>query len=183
MFQPLGIPGLLLHTPKRHGDGRGYFMETWSARAFDGHGLPAFVQDNEALSKEQGTLRGLHFQRPPFAQAKLIRSLAGAIFDVVVDLRVGSPSFGKHVAAELRPETGSLFVPAGCAHGYCTLEPDTLVQYKVSAPYAPDYEGGLAWDDPELAIPWPDVARKPVLSDRDRKWPRLSELPVMFSAG
>ena len=181
MFEELGIPGLCLHKPARHGDARGYFMETWSERVFSTSGLPAFVQDNEALSGAEGTLRGLHFQKPPFAQAKLIRCVFGAIFDVVVDLRHGSPAYGEHVVTVLNAESGALFVPAGCAHGYCTLASRTLVQYKVSAPYRPDHEGGLAWDDPELGIAWPLAARTPVLSDRDRKWPRFSELPALFT--
>jgi len=181
VFEALAIPGLRLYRPKRHGDARGYFMETWSERVFSAEGLPAFVQDNEALSGPAGTVRGLHFQTDPFAQAKLLRCVSGAVFDVVVDIRRGSPAYGKHVAIDLRPETGSLYIPTGCAHGYCTAAPDTLIQYKVTAPYAPASEGGIAWDDPALGISWPVTAAAAVLSERDRKWPRLSQLESPFS--
>jgi dTDP-4-dehydrorhamnose 3,5-epimerase len=181
VFEALAIPGLCLYRPKRHGDARGYFMETWSERVFSAEGLPAFLQDNEALSGPAGTVRGLHFQTDPFAQAKLLRCVAGAVFDVVVDIRRGSPAYGKHVSIDLLPETGSLFIPAGCAHGYCTTAPDTLIQYKVTAPYAPASEGGIAWDDPDLGIAWPVTTAAAVLSDRDRKWPRLSQMETPFS--
>lgn len=181
MFEALAIPGVRLYSPKRHGDQRGYFMETWSERVFAAEGLPSFVQDNEALSGPAGTVRGLHFQKDPHAQAKLLRCVSGAVLDVVVDLRHGSPAFGKHVAIELTSQTGAIFVPVGCAHGYCTLKPDTLVQYKVSAPYAPETEGGLAWDDPALGINWPVDPSAAILADRDRRWPRLADLAPVFT--
>ncbi len=181
MFEALAIPGLSLYAPKRHGDARGYFMETWSERAFAAKGLPRVVQDNEALSGPAGTVRGLHFQTDPYAQAKLLRCVSGAVFDVVVDIRRGSPAYGKHVAVELTPQIGAIFVPAGCAHGYCTLKPDTLVQYKVSAPYAPETEGGIAWDDPALAIKWPFALSAAILSERDRCWPRLADFQSPFA--
>ena len=128
-----------------------------------------------------GTLRGLHFQKNPHAQAKLLRCISGALLDVVVDIRKDSPAFGKHISIQLTPQTGAIFVPVGCAHGYCTLKPDTLVQYKTSAQYAPETEGGLAWDDPALGIDWPVDPSVAIVSDRDRHWPRLCDLPDVFT--
>jgi dTDP-4-dehydrorhamnose 3,5-epimerase len=185
VFEPLGIPGLRLYRPKHHGDARGYFAETWSERVFSAEGLPQFVQDNEVLSGPVGTVRGLHYQVSPFAQAKLLRCLSGGVFDVVVDIRKGSPTFAKHVAIELRRDTGALFVPVGCAHGYCTTVPDTLVQYKVSAPYAPGHEGGIAWSDPSLGIRWPVSPGEAVLSDKDKALPLLAEItsPFVYGSG
>jgi dTDP-4-dehydrorhamnose 3,5-epimerase len=126
-------------------------------------------------------VRGLHFQVPPTAQAKLVWSVRGAVLDVVVDLRRGSPTFGRHVAVELSPADGQLYVPVGFAHGYCTLEADTEVVYKVSAPYAPDHEGGVLWNDPDLAIPWPIADADAVLAARDAALPRLADLPSVFA--
>ncbi len=180
MFEALSIPGVRLYTPKPSTDARGYFMEVWSERVFAAAGLPSFAQDNEVLSISVGTVRGLHFQRDPFAQAKLVRCIAGAVFDVIVDIRRGSPTFGKHCGVELRPDTGSLFMPVGVAHGYCTLVPRTLVQYKVSGPYSPSHEGGIAWDDPDLAIKWPVTSGVAIVSDRDRAQPRLSDIRPPF---
>jgi dTDP-4-dehydrorhamnose 3,5-epimerase len=180
MSEALSIPGLSLYRPRRHDDARGYFVETWSERVFSADGRPGFVQDNEVFSAAEGTVRGLHFQTPPFAQAKLLRCIAGAVFDVVVDIRRGSPTYGKHVGIELRPNTGSLFMPAGVAHGYCSLVPDTLVLYKVSAPYAPEHEGGIAWDDPALEISWPIDVTSAILSERDKRLPRLADLQSPF---
>lgn len=180
MFESLHIPGVRLYTPKRFGDARGYFMEAWSERAFSAEGLPGFVQDNEVLSATAGTVRGLHYQTEPFGQAKLLRCVVGAVFDVIVDIRRGSPAFGKHVGIELRPDGGSLYMPVGVAHGYCTLVPGTLIQYKVSAPYAPNHEGGIAWDDPALAISWPVSPGAAVVSDRDRAQPSLASITSPF---
>jgi dTDP-4-dehydrorhamnose 3,5-epimerase len=181
-IERLAIPDVLLLTPKRHGDARGWFREAWSATRFAEAGLDHnFVQDNEAFSADAGTLRGLHFQAPPAAQSKLVSVLRGRVFDVVVDLRVGSASFGRHVCCELSAEHGaSLMVPRGFAHGYLTLEPATLVAYKVDAPYAPALEGGIAWDDPDTGISWPTAFGAPVLSDKDRALPRLSALASPF---
>ena len=177
------IPDVLAITPKRIGDARGYFSEVFRRDVFASHcpGLD-FVQDNQSLSAEAGTLRGLHFQSNPFAQAKLIRVLSGAIFDVAVDIRAGSPTYGRHAALRLDAATGTqLLIPAGFAHGFCTLEPDTLIHYKVSAYYSAAHDRGLAFDDPALAIAWPVAPGKAILSGKDRTHPRLAELPAYFS--
>jgi len=175
---PLAIPEVLLITPKRHGDARGWFAETWSEKLMAAAGLTApFVQDNQAFNAKTGTVRGLHFQKAPHAQGKLVRVLKGAIYDVALDVRPGSPTYGRWVAATLTAAGGEqLFVPRGFAHGYCTLEDDTELFYKVDGHYAPELEGGVAWDDPDLAIAWP-LEEAPVLSDKDRKLPRLKDLP------
>lgn len=181
-FTRLAIPDVVLVQPVRHGDARGYFCETYKKPQFDAFGLDlAFVQDNESLSREVGVVRGLHFQTPPMAQAKLVRAVRGAIFDVAVDIRRGSPSFGKWVAATLTAEKGEqLFIPHGFAHGFCTLEPDTLIAYKVDAPYARENDAGIAWDDPALAIDWPVGPGGAVLSDKDRVQPRLRDISSPF---
>ena len=172
MFTSLVIPDVLLIRPRRYLDSRGWFSETYKMREMIEYGIPQFVQDNESLSAEIGTMRGLHYQREPLAQAKLVRCIAGAIFDVVVDIRRDSPTFGQHVSLTLEAGDGlQVFVPVGFAHGFCTLRPDTLVQYKTSAPYAPEYEGGLAWNDPALQILWPLSPK--IISDRDRDFPPL----------
>jgi len=179
---PLSLPEVLLITPRRHGDARGWFAETWSRKALAGSPADAeFVQDNQAFSARKGTLRGLHFQVAPHAQGKLIRVLRGAIFDVAVDIRPGSPTLGRWVSAELTAEGGEqLWIPRGFAHGYCTITPDCEIFYKVDGAYAPECERGLAWDDPDLAIPWP-VEGEPLLSGKDQVLPRLKELgPVAF---
>lgn len=172
---------ILLRTP-RYGDDRGWFSETWSRARFLAAGIDCdFVQDNHSRSEPAGVVRGLHFQRPPYAQAKLVRCVRGAILDVVVDLRAGSPTFGRHHAVELSAQGGDqLFVPPCFAHGFVTLQPGTEVIYKVSAPYAPAHEAGLAWDDPELQIDWPVAAADAVLTERDRCWPRLRDLTTPF---
>jgi dTDP-4-dehydrorhamnose 3,5-epimerase len=174
---PLAIPDVLLITPKRHGDARGWFSETWSRKALAEAGLTAdFLQDNQAFSARKGTLRGLHFQKAPHPQAKLVRVLKGAIYDVAVDVREGSPTYGRWVAAELTAERGEqLFVPRGFAHGYCTLTGDCELLYKVDGLYAPQTEGGVIWNDPDLAIPWP-LEGEPVLSDKDKLLPRFKDL-------
>ena len=156
---------------KRFSDDRGWFSETYQRERYVAHGIDVeFIQDNHALSKPVGVLRGLHFQRPPHAQAKLVRCVRGAIWDVGVDIRAGSPTYGRWLAAELTAENGfQLFIPAGHAHGYVTLKPDTEVEYKVSGRYAPDCEGGVMWNDPDLALPWPTPAGGPILSDKDQR--------------
>lgn len=161
----------------RHCDERGSFAETYHRRAFAAAGIGAlFVQDNHVRSIERGTVRGLHFQHPPHQQAKLVRVVRGAILDVALDLRTGSPSHGGHVASLLTAEGGEqLFIPAGFAHGYCTLEPMTEIAYKVDAYYSPGHEGGIAAFDPALAIAWPVAPADAILSDRDRGLPRLAE--------
>jgi dTDP-4-dehydrorhamnose 3,5-epimerase len=179
---PLDLPGPLLIAARRFGDMRGFFLETYSARDFALLGIvESFVQDNHSLSARLGTVRGLHLQRPPCAQAKLIRVLRGAILDIAVDLRAGSPSRGRHVAVELSAENArQLYVPVGFAHGFCTLTADVEVAYKVSTPYAPEAEVAIAWDDPDLALPWPVTAGAAMLSERDRAAPRLRDMPPPF---
>jgi len=174
---PLAIPEVLLITPKRHGDARGWFSETWSRRTLAEAGVDAdFVQDNQAFSARKGTLRGLHFQKAPHPQAKLVRVLRGAIYDVAVDIRKGSPTYGRWVAAELTAEGGEqLFVPRGFAHAYCTITDDCELAYKVDDLYAPKTEGGIIWSDPDLLIPWP-LDGDPVLSEKDKLLPRLRDL-------
>ena len=180
---PLAIPDVLLITPKRHGDARGWFAETWNQAVLAGTAADtAFVQDNQAFSAAKGTLRGLHFQKGGESQGKLIRALRGAIYDVAVDLRTGSTTYGRWVSAELTAEGGEqLWVPKGFAHAYCTITPDCEIFYKVDAPYAPQSEGGVIWSDPDLAIPWP-VDGEPLLSAKDKVLPRLKDLePPGFS--
>lgn len=168
--------------PKRHGDERGWFSETYSARRFAADGVAvSFVQDNHSYSRQAGTVRGLHFQRPPSAQAKLVRVLRGRILDVALDIRRGSPTYGRWVGAELSADGGDqLFIPVGFAHGFCTLEPETEVFYKVSAPYAPEADTGLRWNDPDLAIPWPVAPDRAVVSRKDAEWPRLQAFASPF---
>lgn len=168
--------------PRRFADDRGWFSETYNARTYAALGVTvAFRQDNHSLSRPAGVLRGLHFQRPPHAQAKLVRCVRGAIWDVSVDIRNGSPTFGQFVAVELTAENGwQLFVPEGFAHGFITLAPETEVEYKVSDFYSPECDGGLIWNDPDLALPWPLTGAAPILSDKDQKLPRLSEFDSPF---
>jgi dTDP-4-dehydrorhamnose 3,5-epimerase len=181
-FEPLAISAVMLIRPKKFGDARGYFMETYSAEAFAAAGIDAvFVQDNQSLSAARGVVRGLHFQGPPLPQAKLVRVLKGAIFDVAVDIRPGSPTYGKWCAATLTAQGAEqLFVPRGFAHGFCTLEPNTEVVYKVDGPYAPQTEGGLIWNDPELAIDWPVEAAEAKLSGKDAVLPGFAGFASPF---
>jgi dTDP-4-dehydrorhamnose 3,5-epimerase len=176
------VAGPVLVSARRFGDHRGFFLESYSQRDFAALGLAdVFVQDNHSLSAVAGTVRGLHFQLPPRAQAKLVRVLRGAILDVAVDIRRASPSYGQHVAVELSAENAlQLYVPVGFAHGFCTLQPDTEVAYKVTDTYAPDCDRGIAWNDPDLALPWPFDAAAVQLSDKDRRAPRLRDLPAAF---
>ncbi|MDB5466497.1 MAG: rfbC [Phenylobacterium sp.] len=175
---PLALPEVLLITPRRHGDARGWFAETWSRRSLAEAGVEAdFLQDNQAYNARKGTVRGLHFQQAPHPQAKLVRVVRGAIYDVAVDVRPGSPSFGRWVGAQLTAEGGEqLFVPRGFAHGYCTLTDDCELLYKVDGLYAPQTEGGVLWNDPDLAIDWP-LAGEAVLSDKDKLLPTLRDMP------
>ena len=179
----LAIPDVLLVEPARFGDARGFFSEVWSRRALAQHGITAdFVQDNHSLSREAGVVRGLHFQRPPAAQGKLVRVVRGAVLDVAVDLREGSPTYGRHVATRLSAENWrQLWVPRGFAHGFCTLEPDTEVLYKVDAYYDREADAGIRWDDPALGIDWPVAA--PILSEKDRAAPCLAEVAPPFPEG
>lgn len=175
----LTLPDIKLVALTVHGDARGSFTETfreadWAPLLNGAH----FVQDNQSRSAAAGTIRGLHYQTPPFAQDKLVQVVSGRIFDVAVDLRRGSPSFGRHAAIELSDDGRQVFVPAGFAHGFMTLAPDTIVAYKVTASYDPNSERGIAWDDPDLGIAWPQPAA--TLSPRDRQWPRLKDQRDLF---
>ena len=177
------IPDVKIITPKKHGDPRGFFSETYNKRALSEVGIDlSFVQDNHSYSVEKDTVRGLHFQIPPFAQDKLVRVVRGAIFDVAVDLRKGSPSFGKHVTEIISVEKwNQILVPIGFAHGFCTLEPNTEVIYKTTNYYVPAYERGCLWNDPSLGIDWPVDAVSATLSDNDRRQPQFSELTDFFT--
>ena len=170
--------------PERHGDHRGFFAETYSRRNYSELGIEdEFVQDNHSLSREVGTLRGLHFQAPPHAQAKLVRCGRGAIFDVAVDIRKGSPTYGDWEGYELTAENGEqLYIPVGFAHGFVTLEPDSEIVYKCSDYYAPETEGSVLWNDPDIGIDWPPVSG-PILSDKDASAPLLSDLESPFTFG
>jgi dTDP-4-dehydrorhamnose 3,5-epimerase len=176
----LDLPEILVVVPKRFGDNRGYFVESYNKQTLSGAGINAdFVQDNHSFSVDSGTIRGLHFQVAPKVQAKLVRVLRGSIFDVVVDVRKSSPDFGKWTSAILTAERGEqIFIPAGFAHGFCTLEPNTEVLYKVSDFYSPEHEYGIRWDDPAIGIRWP-VTSPPVLSVKDAKNPLLNDGPAM----
>jgi dTDP-4-dehydrorhamnose 3,5-epimerase len=176
------IPEVKIVLPIRHGDARGFFSETYRRDVLARAGIDVeLVQDNHSRSPAAGTVRGLHYQSPPRAQGKLVRVPRGAVLDVAVDIRFGSPTFGKYVAVRLSAdEWNQLWVPPGFAHGLCTLEPDTEVVYKVTDYFSPEHDLGLAWDDPALGLSWPVDATHAVLSDKDRKHPRLSELPIHF---
>ena len=176
------IPDVKIITPKKFGDHRGFFSEVYNRNAFAEAGIALdFVQDNQSLSAQVGTLRGLHFQSAPFAQDKLVRVTRGKILDVAVDIRKSSPTFGQHVAVELSAENWrQLLVPIGFAHGFVTLEPDTEVMYKVTNYYSAANDLGLAWDDPDLGIAWRVQPEGVTLSDKDRKHPRLRDLTEIF---
>lgn len=177
-----GLPAVRVLLPHRHQDARGFFSEVWREDNLVRAGIKArFVQENHALSRAVGTIRGLHFQIGAAAQGKLVRCLQGSILDVAVDIRHGSPTFGRHVSIVLSAENWKqVYVPIGFAHGYCTLEPDTEVLYKITAYYDPTSERGLAWDDPDIGIAWPAKAESAILVARDRAFPRLSELTSFF---
>ena len=180
---PLAIPEVKLLTPRRFADDRGSFSETYSKRTLLEAGIGIdFVQDNQSHSKLRGTIRGLHFQTPPFAQDKLVRVLRGRIFDVAVDIREGSPTYGQHVGAELSADTGAqLLVPIGFLHGFVSLEDDTEVAYKVSNYYSRDCDRGVIWNDPDLAIDWKISLREAVLSSKDINLPRFRHFKSPFS--
>ena len=181
MIETCEIEGLLIITPRKFGDKRGFFSEVYNARALHEAGFSSeFVQDNQSLSRDKGVVRGLHFQSPPFGQDKLVRVLRGAILDVAVDLRPSSSTYGRHFAIELSAENWKqLLVPIGFAHGFCTMEPDTEVAYKVSNYYAPDHDGGIRFDDPDLAISWP-LGDKAILSEKDQKLPAFRDFKSPF---
>jgi dTDP-4-dehydrorhamnose 3,5-epimerase len=183
--EALAIPEVRLLTPDRYADNRGFFSETWNAARFAAAGVPGpFVQDNHSVSVKAGTIRGLHCQLAPSAQGKLVRVVRGAIWDVAVDIRRGSPTFGQHVGATLSAENWSqLWIPVGFLHGFCTLEPDTEVVYKVTAPYDRAAERAVIWNDPALALPWPVAYGQAVLSDKDAAVPPLPEDADWFDYG
>lgn len=181
-IEPHILPGLFLITPRRFGDDRGFFAETWSRRVLAAAGIDAeFVQDNHSLSRRVGTVRGLHFQSPPHAQAKLVRCGRGRLFDVAVDLRRGSPTYGRWAGAELSAENGQqLFIPAGFAHGFVTREPDTEIVYKCSDYYAPECDGALRWNDPDIGVDW-GISEVAGISEKDAKAPFLAGFDSPFS--
>ncbi len=182
-IRKLELDGVIEITPKKFGDQRGFFSETYSATRFADAGIDiGWVQDNQSFSAEKGVLRGLHFQLAPFAQDKLIRVLRGSIFDVAVDLRKASPSYGKWVSCVLSSQAwNQLLVPKGFAHGFVTLEPDVEVFYKVSAPYAPEHDRAIRWNDPALGIDWPLEGREPILSGKDAAAPFLADIASQIS--
>jgi dTDP-4-dehydrorhamnose 3,5-epimerase len=180
-IEETALAGVLILTPQRHGDARGFFSESWNRARMAAAGIELdFVQDNHSLSAAPGTLRGLHYQSPPHAQAKLVRCGRGSLWDVAVDFRTGSPTFGQWVGVDLTPENGrQLLIPAGFLHGFVTRLPDTEIIYKCTDYYAPDCDGAVAWDDPDIGIDWGVDA--PVLSDKDAKAPKLAEVTPPFT--
>ena len=175
------IEGLLVIEPRVFGDSRGYFFESYNTKAFEeAVGNVTFVQDNESKSS-YGVVRGLHFQKPPYAQAKLVRVVKGKVLDIAVDLRKNSPTFGKYVAMELSEENHrQMFIPRGFAHGFSVLSEEVIFQYKCDNYYAPQAEGALAWDDPDVAIDWGVPAESVILSEKDSRHPKLKDLDSPF---
>lgn len=181
-IRDLSISEVKVLRPKKYGDSRGFFSEVYNKKALAEAGIEInFVQDNHSYSGQKGTVRGLHFQTPPYAQDKLVRVVRGAVFDVAVDLRQASASYGRHACVVLSAEAwNQVLIPIGFAHGFMTLEPDTEVLYKVSSFYSPECDKGLLWNDPALGIQWPLPADEAVLSDKDLRHPKLSELTSPF---
>jgi len=181
-IEELAIAGVLLITPRRFADERGFFSETWNREKLAEAGFAQdFVQDNHSLSVSPGTIRGLHCQVAPAVQGKLVRVVRGAVWDVAVDIRRGSPSYGRHVAVTLSAANWcQLWIPGGFLHGFCTLEPDSEVVYKVTAPYHPAAERGVIWNDPALELPWPVPPAAALLSEKDAKLPHLADCEPWF---
>jgi dTDP-4-dehydrorhamnose 3,5-epimerase len=179
---PLSIPDVMIVEPERFSDERGFFSETYNRRALAARGIELeFVQDSHSRSGPMGTIRGLHYQSPPFAQAKLVRVVRGSILDVALDIRRGSPTYGRHVAAVISARAwNQMLIPIGFAHGFCTLEPDTETVYKVTQYYAPEHDLGILWNDPDLGIEWPVADDVAVLSAKDRRHPRRREVVSPF---
>jgi dTDP-4-dehydrorhamnose 3,5-epimerase len=182
-FRPLALEGVVEVVADRFGDERGFFSEVYNAGLWKENGIDAeFVQDNQSLSREVGVIRALHFQLPPFAQAKLVRVTRGRVFDVAVDIRKGSPDFGRWVGIELSAEKwNQLFVPAGFAHGFATLEPNSEICYKVSAFYSKDHDRSIRFDDPDIAVDWPVDPARAILSRKDAEAPFLAEIETGFT--
>lgn len=177
------IEGPVEVVPKKIGDERGYFAETLRLSALEEcAGLTHFVQDNQSFSVRAGTLRGIHFQAHPAAQGKLVRCLAGKLFDVAVDLRGDSPTFGRWLSVVLSPEEiNQLWIPVGFGHGFCALEPNSVISYRVTSYYSPEHDKGVAWNDPAIGIRWPDIADPETLSQKDRHQPTLAQLARFFT--
>ena len=169
--------------PRKIEDERGYFSEVFKLNVFVGRVQNVtFVQDNQSLSAKPGTVRGIHFQSHPAAQGKLVRCLAGRLLDAAVDLRTDSPTFGRWISVELSPEHNNQFwIPVGFGHAFCSLEPNTIISYRVTSYYSPEHDKGVAWDDPDIAIDWPEIADPETLSAKDRQQPSLADLPAYFS--
>lgn len=183
IFEKLRIPDVVLIKPRKFGDNRGYFMETFREALFhENVCLADFIQENRSLSAQAGTVRGLHFQLPPKAQGKLVTCTAGTLLDVAVDLRHGSPTYGQYVSAELTADGGEqIWVPPGFAHGFCTLVPDTVISYKVTDYYSPEHDRGVLWNDPGLGIEWPIGVGQAILSDKDKTLPTMAEMIPAFT--
>jgi dTDP-4-dehydrorhamnose 3,5-epimerase len=181
--EPTDLPGVMLVRTRWFEDARGSFSEVYNQASFLAAGLPGgFIQENHVVNPVTGTVRGMHFQRPPFAQAKLIRVVKGAVLDVSIDIRRDSPNYGRWVAVALSSaDRHQLFIPAGFAHGYCTTEPETEIAYRVDAPYNPKAEAGIRWDDSDLGIAWPIAREQVLISERDQLLPTLAELPAFFT--
>ena len=179
------LPEIIHVQTGRFGDSRGWFAETFRADAFAAAGIPGpFVQDNHSSSAVKGTIRGLHFQTPPYSQGKLVRCVRGRILDVAVDIRKGSPRFGLSATAELSAKEGNqMYIPAGFAHGFCTLEDDCEITYRTSAYYSPAHERGIAHDDPAIGIDWPFAPEARTLSDKDSRLPSLADVMELIEAG
>ncbi len=182
MFEATTLPGLLIVRPKRHGDGRGWFTESWNRQVWDQEGLSFdWCQDNHSFSATVGTLRGLHYQAPPMAQTKLVRCTAGRAMDVAVDVRRGSPTFGKWYAVEMSRENGvQLLVPRGFLHGFATLEPDTEIQYKVDNPYSREHDGAVKFDDADIGVDWGVDTATAVISEKDAGAQRFHDFDTPF---
>ncbi len=182
-FRTFAVDGPLELVPRKISDDRGYFSETFRSDLFAKRaGSVDFVQDNQSLSVREGTIRGIHFQSHPAAQGKLVRCIAGKIFDVAVDLRRNSPTYGQHLSTILTPEENNqLWVPVGFGHAFCTLEPDSVIGYRVTSYYSAENDKGVAWDDPDIAIDWPAIMNPDTLSAKDRSQPALAGLPTYFS--
>lgn len=184
-FRRFDVEGPLEIRPRKIADDRGYFSEIFRLDEFARQSAPVeFVQDNQSLSIRTGTVRGIHFQSHPCAQGKLVRCLAGKLFDVAVDLRRGSPTYGRWVSVLLSPdENNQLWIPVGFGHGFCTLEPNSIISYRVTSYYSAENDKGVAWNDSDIAVEWPDVADPQTLSAKDRNQPQLRDLPAYFTEG